>query len=188
MLEPHTLKGQSTQRESGLAEELNRFRNSSIQRNYTYFAEFLDSDLADLIKPHQILAISLPFPVFTKQVVGESFYPIGYAQQKNDGYEVRMHILETGNGHVRTLIDRLASRIRKPNGLYNPPNQQKILGTSLKILDYSGRVSDRYVYQNMLYLTSEEISFTYEGSEAVKINITFHVDDIRRMGVDNSQV
>lgn len=182
MIEPHTLKGQSTPRETGLQEELNRFRNSSIQRNYTYFAEFLDTDLAELIKPHQILAISLPFPIFTKKVVGESFYPIGYAQQTNDGYEVRLQILETGNGHARTLVDRLASKIRKTNGLYNPPNQQKILGTKLKILDYSGRISDEYEYRGMLYLSAEEVSFTYEGVEAVKINFTFHVDDINRLG------
>lgn len=184
MAEPYTLKGGSTPRETGLAEELGRFRSSSIQRNYTYFVEFLDSDLNELVKPHQVLGINLPFPIFQKQVIGGMFFPLGYAEQKGDGYEVRLVLLETGLGNVRTLIDTLASKIRKPNGLYYAPVDQKILGVKLKILDTAGRIADSYEYNGMMYLSAEEINFTYEGNEAVRMNITFHVDEINRKGTE----
>ena len=167
---------------SAIGSELARFRAHTVQRDYTFLASFLDSDLADLVDPQQILAIVLPQVQFTKEAVFKSIYPVAYAKYDSDGWEVHVVIREDARGGVRTLIDRLIGKIRRPNGIYNAPNKAKFLGMQVKILDYSGHVTDVYQLRNMMYLQAEDIAFKHDGGEVMAIDITFHLEDVLRVG------
>jgi len=167
---------------SGLADELKRFRASTIQRDYTFIASFLDIDLSDIVQPQQIVAVGIPQWQFTKDAVYKNMYPVAYPKYDSDGWEARVSIREDAFGSARTLTDALVSRIRRPDGLFNPPNQAKILGLQIKLLDLSGNITDVYQLRNMMYLSSEEIALNHNGSDIILRDLQFHVEDVLRVG------
>ena len=167
---------------SGLSDELVRFRASTIQRDYTFIASFLDEDLAGLVQPQQILAVSIPQWNFTKASTFKAIYPVAYLTYDSDGWDTKVTIREDAFGSVRTFIDRLVSKIRRPDGLFNAPNAMKILGIQVKILDYSGHIVDIYQLRNLLFMGSEDLMFTHNGSEVMVRELSFHVEDVLRVG------
>lgn len=168
---------------SGIREELKKFRSSTIQRDYTFLASFLDADLAEIIQPNQIVSVTIPQWQFTKDAVYKNIHPRAFLKYESDGWECRVTIREDAYGSARTLIDTLVSKIKLPTGIFNSPNKMKILGIQIKILDYSGHVTDIYQLRDMIYLSSEDITFNHNGSDMILRDITFHVENVLRVGI-----
>lgn len=168
---------------SGISDELKRFRSSTIQRDYTFIASFLDIDLSDIIQSQQIVAVGIPQWQFTKDAVFKNMYPVAYPKCDFDGWEARVSIREDAFGSARTLTDVLVGKIRRPDGFFNPPNQAKILGLQVKILDISGNITDVYQLRNMMYMSSEEIALNHNGSDIIVRDLQFHVEDVLRVGI-----
>ena len=163
-----------------LAGALGGFRKGSIQRKYTYLVEFLDGFASDLIKPHQIVSVNNQITTYTKEVWNRYYFPIAVPKYESDGKEVALMLQEDGFGNVRSFIENCIKRVRREDGLYNPPKSAKLEGIRLNILNASGQIVDIHEYRGLLYMSAEPVTFGYEDSGALFYSMMFSCDDVVR--------
>jgi hypothetical protein len=170
--------------DAGVKELTSAFKHQTIQRVWSFLADFLDSDLAELIPGQRIISVSLPFFTLSNDKIHQSSQPQAFATYEGEPFEFSFTVLESAYGNARTLAQQLAARIRQPNGIFNPPNQAKF-GMGIKLIDYSGHLMDVYQVVDIMYQSAEALTLSYEGSEAMAISFSCVADEIKRVGVGN---
>lgn len=167
---------------ASVSELTGAFKRSTIQRSWSFVVDFLDQDFAELIPPYRIIGVSLPFLTLNSDSTFKAAVPVSFpAGAEADPIEFTFTVVEDSQGTARTLAQHLASRVRRPNGMYVAPSAAKFSGMSIKILDYSGNVMDMYHVKDVLYQSVEPISFDHEGSELVKMQFTCKADIVSRI-------
>lgn len=158
------------------------FKQTTIQRSWSFIVDFLDNEYADLIPAYKICGVSLPHMTLSSDSLYTTSLPQAYpTSAETTAFQYSFSVIDDHEGSARTLAQHLYSRIRKPNGLYYPPSQAKFIGQSIKILDYSGHVVDMYHVLDILYQSVEPIRFEHEGNELIKHEFTCVADVITRI-------
>lgn len=125
---------------------------------------------------HRVFSIDIPFTSFETEKHSEksSFW---YSAKNNDIGSITIRIDELEDNATLTYLQAWMSRIKNPNGTYNPPAFYK---RNLRVIRLSGTKQEVTVsdYNGCFPASIADSSLSYDNGGILQYSVTLSVDDV----------
>jgi len=169
------------------ARELKGFySNKTVQRVYNFFVTFdnnptldekvINQDPMPKIEDWHIRNVTIPNYDFQKEVEKYGSIPRSFPKLSFDGFEVRIELEEDEKGTIAYFINWLQRRILNRNGIYNPPDSNRIDVITVQIKDNAGQKVVNYYFRDAYFLKADDVQYDYATNDALRYILTFGVD------------
>jgi hypothetical protein len=157
----------------------------SIQPAYRFTASFLenpfrkfDEDVGSMpvIMPYHFLNITVPTYNFKFENVYYGVIPRTYATLAYEGFEVNATFEEDEMGTIAYFINWCQKCIIDSNGYYKAPLSNRIGNLAVEVDDRQGMPVVIYIFKNIFYRSSGDVTYDYGTGESIKYQISFGVD------------
>ena len=127
------------------------------------------------IEPWHVINVSIPDYSFKKEALsyGGSIqrpFPV----LDTTGFDLRIEMVEDGNGTVRQFIEWLKRRVMTQDGIYRGADIPKLSpGLLVESFDMQGIPIVRYIFSDLFFLKADPISFDYNEGSKIQYLLNF---------------
>lgn len=154
----------------------------SVQPAYKFTASFLanpfktdhEAGPMPIILPHHITSVTLPTYKFSFDKVMYGSVPRIFATLNfSEGLNLKVTFEEDNLGTIAYFINWCQRNIIDSKGYYNSPMNSRIGNFIVEVQDMNGTPVMYYVFKNIIFESSNDITFDYSSDDVIKYDLSF---------------